>query len=350
MTITTEHSERDEIVRLVLEGAEANARPDLARRLRAAGTTEVPAAIERALESLEVDLRSRRAALVEPGRGARLDAESRHAERRRRGFEEHAARWPRQLGDALSAVDSDFDYSAQMRLRSLVEEGTSRIEAGDESGSWLRDRLASEAGELQQTLRSATAEVAERLATTLDLSVPAPTTTITLDPPAAPGPRPGRPDRPPLAPRLLGVVMPTYGGMMIAVVLPRVFGLAMPLWLTVAAGLLGALTMGGAALAGERQRQAGRRNAEAIGDLRSAVDAFRMTVSKQARDAVRAIEQELHAAVGDAVRQRTRRLSAEAAAMRDRATECRRPEQALKDIETDLDSVRELRLRARKLV
>jgi hypothetical protein len=354
MTTTTRDSERDELVRLVLEGAAANGRPDLAHRLRAAGPAEVPETIVRALESLEVDLRSRRAALVEPGRGARLDAESRPAERRRREFEEHAAKWPRLLGDALSAVDSDFEYALQMRLRSLVEEGTTRIESGGrpgaESGVWLRERLAAEAGELQEMMRSATTAVAERVATTLGLTVPSPAVPIVLGPPADPGRRPARSDRQPLASRLLGVVMPTYSGMMIALVLPRFFDLVLPIWLIVTVAALGALTLGGAALAGERQRQAGRRNAEAIGELRSAADAFRMTLSKQGRDVVRAVEQELHATVGEAVRQRTRRLSAEAAAMRDRAAECRNPEQALKDIETDLESVRELRSRARKLV
>lgn len=350
MTITTDHSERDEIVRLVLEGAAANSRPDLARRLRAAGTPEVPAIIERALESLEVDLRSRRAALLEPGRGARLEAESRHAERRRRGFEEHAARWPRLLGDALSAVDSDFEYASSMRLRSLIEEGTTRIEAGERLESWLRERLAAVAEESQQSLRSALADVVERLASTLDLTIPEPTTTITLGPPPDPDPRPARAGRQPIAGRLLGVVMPTYGGMMIPVVLPRVFDVDLPLWLVVTAAGVGAFTMGGAALAGERQRQAGRLKAEAIGELRSAVDTFRMTLSKQARDAVRAVEQELHAAVGDAVRQRTRRLSAEAAMVRDEAARCQSPEQALKDIDDDLESVRELRLRAGKLI
>ena len=360
MTMTTQHSERDELVRLVLEGAAANGRPDLARQLRAASTAEVPATILRALESIEVDLRCRRAALVEPGRGARLDAEARHAEQRRRGFEEHAAKWPRLLGDALSAVDSDFEYTAQLRLRSVVEDGTTRIESGarsdsggrrgEELGVWLRERLATEADELQRMLRSATATAAEQLATTLDLTVPMPAAPIALDPPAVPSRRPGRSDRPPLASRLLGVIMPTYSGMMIAIVLPRMFDLAMPIWLIVTVAVIGALTMGGAALAGERQRQAGRRSAETGGELRSTVDAFRMTLFKQARDAIRAVELELHAAIGDAVRQRTRRLSAEAAALRERAADCQRPDGALTDIDTDLESVRELGSRARKLV
>jgi hypothetical protein len=144
--------------------------------------------------------------------------------------------------------------------------------------------------------------------------------------------------------------MPTYSGMMIAIVLPRMFDLAMPIWLIVTVAVIGALTMGGAALAGERQRQAGRRSAETGGELRSAVDAFRMTLFKQARDAIRAVELELHAAIGDAVRQRTRRLSAEAAALRERAADCQRPDGALTDIDTDLESVRELGSRARKLV
>jgi hypothetical protein len=87
----------------VLEGAEANERPDLARRLSKAAGAITATAMRQAdlaplaslavqsLQSLEIDLRTRRAALLDPARRARLVAEMRHAEARSRQYQERSA-------------------------------------------------------------------------------------------------------------------------------------------------------------------------------------------------------------------------------------------------------------------
>jgi hypothetical protein len=374
MTVTTSTVEQDDLLtlaHLVLQGAEANERPDLVRRLRAAVETAagaqpgaataaaLAATIVRALQSLQVDLRSRRAVLCDEGRGARLAAEARHAESRLRRFEEQAARWPRLVGDALSAMDSDLEYAVQNRMRSLLDDGTAVIESRDKGADgieqWLPERLTSEADACYQELRSAADVVAGRIAAALELSVPVPPVTLAVEPPAELVSRLRRrpratTERQPLSTRLLGVVMPTYSGLMIALVLPRLVGIRLPMWLIVTAGVVGAIAMGGAAIAGERQRQAGRRNAETVGDLRSTVDAFRMAVSKQMRDGIRGVEQQLRDGVGEAVAAETRRLSDDAESLRAMAEDSGRTEQALTDIDLDLESVRELQLRALHLM
>jgi len=373
MTVSTSPVEQDDLrqlAQLVRLGAEANERPDLVRRMRtaadlAAGSqpsgaeaASIAATIVRALQSLEIDLRTRRAALSDPGRGARLAAESRHAETRLRRFQERAAKWPRTLGDALSATDSDLEYAVQNRLRSLLDEGTAVIEShgkrGDDLEQWLRDRLVTEAEACHRALRSAADVVAGRIAASLELTVAVPPVTLALDPPeelvAQLHRRPhSTSDRQPLSTRLLGIVMPTYSGMMVALILPRILGVEMRPWLMVVVAVAGAVALGGAALAGERQRQASRRNAETVGDLRSRIDAFRMAVGKQVRDGVRGIEQQLHAGVAEAVARQTGRLSAAADSSRGVAGDSRRTEQALTDIDADLESVRELQLRALRL-
>jgi len=370
MTVSTgpvEQADLPELVHLVLQGAEANERPDLVRRMRAvadavagsppagAEAAAVSATIVRALQSLEIDLRTRRAALRDPGRGARLAAESRHAETRLRRFQERAAKWPRMLGDALSAADSDLEYAVQSRLRSLLDEGTAVVEARGDLEEWLRPRLVTEVEACHEALRSAAEVVAGRIATALELTVAVPPVTLALEPPAELVARLHRrphstSDKQPLPTRLLGIVMPTYSGMMVALVLPRLFGLRLPLWLILSVAVVGAVAMGGAAVAGERQRQASRRTAETVGDLRSTMDAFRMAVGKQVRDGIRGIEQQLHAGVGEAVTRQTRRMSAAADSFRGTAEDGRRTEQALADIDADLESIRELQLRAGQLV
>jgi hypothetical protein len=374
MTVSTspvEQADLAQLVHLVLQGAEANERPDLVRRMRTAAdvvagsrpagaaAASIAATIVRALQSLEIDLRTRRAALNDPGRGARLAGEARHAETRLRRFQERAAKWPRMLGDALSATDSDVEYAVQSRLRALLDEGTALVESGGKRGDdlerWLHERLVTEVDAGYRMLRSAADDIAGRIAASLELTVPVPPVTLAFEPPADLVARLHRrphaaADRQPLSTRLLGIVMPTYSGMMVALVLPRLFGLRLPLWLILTVAVAGAVAMGGAALAGERQRQVSRRTAETVGDLRSTIDAFRMAVGKQVRDGVRAIEQQLHAGVGEAVSQQTRRLSAAADRSRGAAEDSRRTEQDLTDIDADLESVRELQLRAVRLV
>ncbi|MET0424113.1 MAG: hypothetical protein ABW046_09575 [Actinoplanes sp.] len=362
MTVSITGDELRELVELVRQGADANGRPDLLRRMRAAADAtpaEAAASVLRALDSLEVDLRLRRAALCDPGRGSRLAAESRHAETALRRFQDNTTTWSRTVGDALSATDSDLEYAVQNRLRSLLDDGTAVIESaglrGDDLDRWLHERMIAELTECHRALRTAADAVAGRIAGTLELPGPAPSVALALEAPAdlvaqLHKRRPAAPDRQPLSTKLLGIIMPTYSGMMVALVLPRIFGLQLKLWLILVVAVIGACGMGGAALAGERQRNVSRRNAETVGDLRSVLDAFRMAVSKQVRDGVREIGRQLYATVGDAVDTRSRRLSGEAGAARDALAEHRRTEESLTDIDGDLESVRELQERARRFL
>jgi hypothetical protein len=354
-----------ELVHLVRQGAEANDRPDLVRRLRAAAedvaaarpVAPVAATVVRALQSLEIDLRSRRAALSDSGRGARLAAEARHAESRLRQFQERTARLPRVLGDALSATDSDVEFAIQNWLRALLEEGTAVIESGllgDDLDRWLRKRFVTEVEAVHRALRSAAAEVGAKVAASLGVTSPVPSMTLELGPPEElvahihRGPR-ALSDRQPLATRLTGVLMPTYSGMMLALVLPRLFGFELSLVTTLALAVGGAFALGGSAMAGERQRQRSRRNAENAIDLRSTVDAFRMAVSKRVRDGTRSIEQQLYANLTEAVTRQTRQLSGAADSSRRMAENSGRGPEALNEIDLDLESIRDLLLRAQRI-
>jgi hypothetical protein len=354
-----------ELVHLVRQGAEANDRPDLVRRLRAAAedvtaarpVAPVAATVVRALQSLEIDLRSRRAALSDSGRGARLAAESRHAESRLRQFQERTARLPRVLGDALSATDSDVEFAIQNWLRALLEEGTAVIESGllgDDLDRWLRKRFVTEVEAVHRALRSAAAEVGAKVAASLGVTAPVPSMTLELGAPEElvahihRGPR-ALSDRQPLATRLTGVLMPTYSGMMLALVLPRLFGFELSLVTTLGLAVGGALALGGSAMAGERQRLRSRRNAENAIDLRSTVDAFRMAVSKRVRDGTRSIEQQLYANLTEAVTRQTRQLSNAADSAQRMAENSGRGPEALNEIDLDLESIRDLLLRAQRI-
>jgi hypothetical protein len=143
--------------------------------------------------------------------------------------------------------------------------------------------------------------------------------------------------------------MPTYGGTMMALVLPRFFNILLPVWLIALSAAAGAFTIGGAALAAERQRQAGRRNAEFVAGLRSVVDASHMELSRQIRTGVRVLEQDLYGRLAAGAEHHVRLLSAEATAARRAAEALGRADQTVVDIESDLASIHALRNRALRI-
>jgi hypothetical protein len=250
------------------------------------------------------------------------------------------------------------EFAVQNWLRALLDEGTGAIESGrlgNDLDRWLRARLATEAEAVHRALRSAAQEIGAKVATALEVTGPVTPATLDLGSPEElvaqihRGPR-ALSDRQPMSTRLIGVIMPTYSGMMLALVVPRLFGFGMPLLPTVGTAVAGAAGLGSAALAGERQRQRSRRNVETSAEMRSTVDVFRMAVSKRLRDGTRSIEQQLHVSLGEAVTNQIRRLSSIAESARQEAEHSERTQEALSEIDLDLESIRDLLLRAQRLV
>lgn len=381
--LTADREAVGELVALVLAGAEANERPDLVDRLTRAGAlvaaagkphsaigsdadihadAEIDAAtgtaarsVVAALQSLQIDLRARQAMLRDPGRTPRLVAEMRHAEDRQQRFQDVASEWPQMLGEGLSATNSDLEFEIRSRGRALLDEGTQAIESGRLTGAafdtWLSERLQADADAAYERLRVAVQVGVHHLITRLGLpdsfepSQPPllPTAQLVAQCTARPA---ASTASSPLSGRLLGVVMPTYGGTMMTLVIPRFLGLRLPVWGMLGGAAIGALTMGGAAIAGERQRQRARRNGESIAGLRTTMDTFQMTLTKQVRDGIRAAQQEVRRFVTAAASQQGQRLSAEAGAARRAAEDTRRTAEALREIDDDLGSLRDLRDRA----
>jgi hypothetical protein len=356
-----------ELVEVALQGAKVNRRPDVVDRLTAAARRIAPTAVTEpvrasvactvveALQTLEIDLRTREAVLSDPGLPRRLLAELRHAERRLRQFEERSAEWPQTLNEGLSAASADLEFHIRSRSRGVLAEGIATIEAGRGADAqfddWLRERLVAEASACYERLSVAVNVTAARIATRLNLPAPAPLTSLPLLAPeklvAQSAARPPRTAmRSPLSGRLLGIVMPTYGGTMMTLVLPRFLGLVLPLWLVIGSGVTGAVTMGSAAMAAERQRQRSRRGGEDIASLRSAMEGFQLALSKQVRDAVQVLRQDLRRSVGVAVSRQSRMLSGEARAARTAAQDASRTADAVRDIRQDLAALHEFRHRA----
>ncbi|MCE0766729.1 hypothetical protein LWC35_28045 [Pseudonocardia kujensis] len=359
-----------------LAGAEANDREDLARRLRAArddlaGATTAgrrvaamrTAAQEltRALDSLRSDLRYRRAALADPARGARLRAELSALRKRSSRLRAVSREWSQILGDGFAGLSSDVEFTLRTRTRAVLvdtEHDINGHDPGKERAALVqrfRDRLAAEADRLRVELDYGVRVVADRLTEGTELTERLPMPRIPVPPGAETvalidEPPTGDAGRTPVPARLLTVVMPSYGGVMMAFVLTRFLGLAVPVWMLVTAACLGAVGLGGAALSGERKRGLDRRRGELRTAVRTMADEFQLTVGKQARDAARSANGELRRAVTAALTRRDDELDARLGAALSAVEGLEKLAADLTDIDDDIATIDGLRRRADTLM
>lgn len=352
-----------------VEGARANERQDLLRRLTAARAalagTPGPAAVREAagaamhaFESLEVDLRSRRTTLADPDRAGRLWAELARARKELEDLRGRVGTWGQLLGEGFAAVHSDVEFRLLTGMRATAAESdqvvvdTDRRGGADHLDAWVAQRVASEAAGIRAALHTGARRVATSVAEHLQLADV---------PPVPPVPEPVLPDlRPSSRPspaaaqrrglaRLLTVGMPTYGGLMMGFILPRVLQLALPQPLLLALAVVTSCAMGGSALAVERhQRRELRRNAMRM-TVRGAVDDASVALAKHVRDALRELQQQVRdsaaAAAGAQARRREQAYQTAAA-----AAEAARTTAAIADIDVDLAELDRLRARARSLL
>jgi hypothetical protein len=283
---------------------------DMHRRADAAGDPALAAAsgipaLARHLEEL--------AAQTAPGTATPVDmppAPTRHpapnaSARRPRSASDRAGpdrnRWQQVLADGVAAASSDVDFDLRSRVRAAVADAERVVEASDPAQnwndfeSWLRDRLTYEAEQTLALLADRTAEVAAALEQELGggpLRLPAPP-----EPPDLFGHEPLRDpptgSRRPLATRSRSLVMSGYGGLMMALILPRFAGVQIPIWVAVCGALAAAVLLGGATLSGERKRQLEARRARAKSLVRQCADGFQLAAGKHTRDSLRRAQQHL---------------------------------------------------------
>ncbi|MFR9804763.1 hypothetical protein ACL02T_21125 [Pseudonocardia sp. RS010] len=365
-----------ELLDETLAGAEANDRADLIRRLHRAretlrlsrNTDQEVAAVraageetDRALASLGTDLRYRRAALADPTRANRLRAEL----ARTRTQSEHeralAREWPQLLADGFAALVSDAEFAVRTAARGVLAESDAALAATDPRkdrarlDAQLRERLVTEADRAHGQARDTVAELTARLDRHLELGTPlevpvlpmtAPTTLVDgLAPPPVASDRGAMP----VGARLSRIVMPSYGGIMMSLVLTRVFHVAMPLWVLITGAVTAALLLGGSAVAAERKRSLDRRRQEARAGTRAVVEEFQIVLVKQLRDASRTAQTTLRRAAGAAVTAREKATTTRLEGVRRSVDELRDANRAIRAVDDDLASVAELRGRARRL-
>jgi hypothetical protein len=355
-----------ELVQIAMQGAEANDRPDLVRRLTKAtellvsvcstAAAAVHQTVVDTLEDLENDLRARRAMLSDPSRGTRLIAELHHAQNRLSEFEERSAEWHQILSAELAAASSGLESDIGTRLEAVLAEATAGIESGELTGAgiddWLRARLQAEVEVCYEQLRAAVQLAGSQIETRLELPIVAPAVDPLLVPPtdlateAGAQRRAGTPAA--RSAMLVSAGMAANGGAMMSLSMPLMVGMHLHGWSSILFGTSMAGMMTSITVAMERRRQNKRIKGEDIAGLGVPVESFRLALIKQVRDVERSVRQDLGQAVGRAVAEQGQTLTAEVDGLR-RAADVKQTTASLHDIGDDLTRVGALRDRAEQV-
>ena len=268
-----------------------------------------------ALDQLAEMLQSSRSRLVRPGRSAQARAAARHAEERLDDVRTSSVRWQKLLRDSFATVTSDVDFDLRQRMQGVLVQAEHTIEHNDpaknwdEFAGWLRERLTFEAranNDLAVTSsRTVSLEAAKHIAPGEMHIIDPPQAAIVTDLPTA-----LTADQALGSSRLgisagVNIALRAYMGFVMFYLLTRLIELNLPMILS----LVPTLLMGGLAVVEERNRRRDKRREQASTTVRSYITDFSMRVTKESRDLLRQLEQDLRDAYGARSEQRQRSLT-----------------------------------------
>jgi hypothetical protein len=306
-----------------------------------------------ALDQLTEMLRFRRSRLVRPGRSAHVRTSARVAEERLDEVRSSSVRWQKLLRDSFATITSDVEFDLRQRMQAVLAEAEETIEHSDpaqnwdEFTGWLRQRATAEAQSVHDlavtSSRTVSLQVAKHVAPgEMHIIDPPPATIATELPTALTSDKALGSSRVSISSGM-NIVFPAYGIFMMFYVLTNVIHL---LPLSPAIGLVPAVVVGGLVIIEERKRQLEKRRAQANMTVRSYITDFSMRVTKDSRDLMRQLEQELRDAYGARSEQLQRSLTGTLNVFHRTLAELEQAPSLLEQIDADLAMLSDLRDRA----
>ncbi|HET6532974.1 MAG TPA: dynamin family protein [Actinoplanes sp.] len=321
----------------------------------AADRLAVDAAVEvvALCDQLEAHFEAERAALADPEAAQRVVRELTMVKAHVDALKTAAARWHQTLNDGISDLTSDVEHDLRARVRVVIAEADRAIEAADpadtwpEMEPWLQSRLAHELLANYELLRNRAGQLSDRVGHHFyDASSPL------LGRPAVHDPAPLATiadfehkielQRMRVTKQAMVALKNAYGGALMFIILGSLVGVQLgPIGLGIG------LVMGHRGLREEKKRQVQRRRAEARNAVRRYCDEVTFVAGKDSRDTLRRVQRQLrdhYSGLAEELnRSNAQALSGAAeAAQRSRADR----EKRLKDVESELARVRQLRQRA----
>ena len=309
-----------------------------------------------ALDQLAEMLQSRRSGLVRPGRSAQARAAARHAEERLDDVRTSSVRWQKLIRDSFATVTSDVDFDLRQRMQGVLVQAEHTIEHNDpaknwdEFAGWLRERLTFEAqanNDLAVTSsRTVSLEAAKHIAPGEMHIIDPPQATIVTDLPTALTADQALGSSRVGISAVVNIALRAYMGFVMFYLLTRLTELNLPMILS----LVPTLLMGGLAVVEERNRRRDKRREQASTTVRSYITDFSMRVTKESRDLLRQLEQDLRDAYGARSEQMQRSLTDTRNLSQRTLKELEQAPALLRQIDTDLALLGNLRTRASAII
>jgi hypothetical protein len=315
--------------------------------------TDAAAEVADLCDQLENHFEVERAALADPGAAARVVQALSAVKGRVDALKSAAAKWNQTLNDGVADLTADVDHDLRARVRVVTAEADRAIDATDpadtwpEMEPWLQSRLAGELLGNYELLRRRAGQLSDRVGHHFhESSYPM------LDRPAVPDPAPFATveqfehkidlQRMRVVKQALVALKSGYGGALMFTVLAGLVGLQLgPIGLGIG------LVMGHRGLREEKKRQVQQRRAEARNAVRRYCDEVTFVASKDSRDTLRRVQRQLRDHYSG-LAEELNRSNAQALAGASEAakrTQAER-ESRLKDVESELVRVRQLKQRA----
>jgi hypothetical protein len=324
-----------------------------ADRLAAEAAAEVVALCDQ----LDAHFQAERAALADPESAKRIIEELTGVKARVEALKTAAAKWNQTLNDGVTDLTSDVDHDLRARVRVVIAEADAAIEAADpadtwpEMEPWLQSRLANELLANYELLRGRASELGERVGNHFHEA-----SSELLSRPAVHNPAPlatiaefeHRIDlkRMRVAKQAMVALKNAYGGALMFIILGSLVGVSLgPIGIGIG------LVMGHRGLREEKKRQVQRRRAEARNAVRRYCDEVVFVASKDSRDTLRRVQRQLRDHYSGLAEELNRSnaqalVSASEAAKRTQSDR----EKRLKDVDSELARVRQLRQRAQAVI
>ena len=314
---------------------------------------EAAAEVAALCDQLEAHFEAERAALADPEAAQRVVQELTAVKARVDALKTVAAKWNQTLNDGVTDLTSDVDHDLRARVRVVIAEADRAIEEADpadtwpEMEPWLQSRLADELLGNYELLRNRASQLSDRVghhfheaSSTLisrpAVHDPAPLATIAefehkIDL-----------QRMRVAKQAMVALKNAYGGALMFIILGSLVGVQLgPIGLGIG------LVMGHRGLREEKKRQVQRRRAEARNAIRRYCDEVTFVASKDSRDTLRRVQRQLRDHYSGLAEElnRSNALALAGASEAAKRTQADR-EKRLKDVDSELARVRQLRQRA----
>jgi gas vesicle protein len=315
--------------------------------------TEAAAEVMGVCDQLLTQFESEKAVLADPAEAQRVIQVLTETRERVEALKNDAAKWNQTLNDGIADLTADIDHDLRYRVRRIIEEADTEIEAVDPADTWaqmepwLQSRVAQELLGTYHLLRDRSEQLSEQVADHFrrasgealkDMAVYNPLPLVSQ----AHTEHQIELEKMRVGKQAMVALKSAYGGVLMFTMMGALTGISLG---PIGVGI--GLVMGRKGLRDEKKRQLTQRRTQAKNAVRRYSDEVNFMMGKDSRDTLRRIQRQLrdhYSALAEELNRSNAQALAAATEAANRGQAER--EQRLRDIEAELGRIRQVRERA----